>query len=64
MALLSDRRLADNANDSESTFYRGKLRASRYFAEYELPRVKAWLAPLIARVAIFDEMSAAELFAS
>lgn len=62
MALLSDRRLAENPSDGEQAFYRGKLRACRYFAEYELPHVTAWLAPLFARVAIFDETTAAELF--
>lgn len=64
VALLSERRSTENPSDGELAFYSGKLQACRYFAEYELPRVKAWLAPLFARTAIFDETTAAQLFAT
>lgn len=64
MALLSERRLAENPDDGAQALYTGKLRACRYFTEYELPRVRAWLAPLLAQIAIFDETTAAELFAT
>jgi alkylation response protein AidB-like acyl-CoA dehydrogenase len=36
------------ANEADTVFAEGKLRACRYFFEYEVPRISAWLAPVEA----------------
>jgi butyryl-CoA dehydrogenase len=35
--------MADGVNGDRGEFLRGKRQAARYFFDYELPRVKAWL---------------------
>ena len=40
--------LAESAEAADSGFLRGKLRACRYFADFELPKIAAWLAPFFA----------------
>ncbi len=42
-ALACDRALEDSISDPERSFRAGKLRACRYFAEVELPKIQLWL---------------------
>jgi len=37
------------AHGADKCFVEGKLRACRYFFEFELPKVSAWLAPVMSR---------------
>lgn len=39
---------AEPATGEDRVFYAGKLQASRFFFEHEMPKVKAWLAPVNA----------------
>ena len=41
-------RAAQGRVTGDQAFYAGKLRACRFFFEFELPRVSAWLAPVVA----------------
>lgn len=47
-AIAAERMLQDKSV-FEPSFLAGRVRACRYFAEAELPKVAAWLAPILAR---------------
>jgi hypothetical protein len=38
--------LSQTAGSAQGSYLRGKLAACRYFAEFELPKVAAWLYPI------------------
>jgi butyryl-CoA dehydrogenase len=46
VATLCEARLALADGSVEGCYLRGKLAACRYFAEFELPKVAAWLHPI------------------
>jgi acyl-CoA dehydrogenase len=42
-AVVAQRTLSSVNGEAERAFYRGKLQACRYFFQWELPRIGAWL---------------------
>ncbi|WP_156678143.1 acyl-CoA dehydrogenase [Sphingomonas profundi] len=46
VAAAAERRLATADSGGERSYLDGKIAAGRYFAEFELPRVAAWLHPI------------------
>jgi hypothetical protein len=42
-AVIAQGALSDVSGEAERAFYRGKLQACRYFFQWELPRIGAWL---------------------
>ena len=46
-AIVCKRQLEDGLDDAKRAHRSGKIRACRYFAQFELPQVDAWLAPLM-----------------
>jgi alkylation response protein AidB-like acyl-CoA dehydrogenase len=64
MALLSTRNLQAAAAGTERSFHEGKVRACRYFTEYEIPRIDAWLAPVFAASETASGMSPEQFFSA
>jgi alkylation response protein AidB-like acyl-CoA dehydrogenase len=62
MALLSARKLQSDIAGAERSFHDGKLRACRYFVQYELPRVEAWLVPVLAMADVTTEIRPEHFF--
>ena len=50
------RSLAGESNIAQRNYLEGKLRASRYFAEFELPKIDGWLAPVILETDVTAHM--------
>jgi len=49
VALAAQRALASGGAAPRADFCRGKLQAARYFSEFELPKIDAWLAVVASR---------------
>jgi len=49
VALAAQRALEQGGGAQGVDFHRGKLQAARYFAEFELPKIDAWLAVVASR---------------
>jgi alkylation response protein AidB-like acyl-CoA dehydrogenase len=59
-AIVCDKAIETGARNDDVSFYSGKLRAFRYFAEVELPRVPVWLAQVDAMSDVAASMPIAE----
>jgi butyryl-CoA dehydrogenase len=49
VALAAERALGCGGGAQGADFHRGKLQAARYFSEFELPKIDAWLAVVASR---------------
>jgi alkylation response protein AidB-like acyl-CoA dehydrogenase len=56
VALSAERALASGGGAQGADFCRGKLQAARYFSEFELPKIDAWLAVVASRNPTCREM--------
>jgi butyryl-CoA dehydrogenase len=56
VALAAQRALAGGGGPQGADFHRGKLQAARYFSEFELPKIDAWLAVVASRNPTCREM--------
>jgi alkylation response protein AidB-like acyl-CoA dehydrogenase len=55
-AVFCDNALQSGVTRAEQNFREGKLRACRYFVEFELPKIAAWLAPVMMATDVTSSM--------
>jgi hypothetical protein len=54
--------LRQEATGADQSYFSGKLRACRYFVEFELPKIEAWLAPVMSKADVASTMQRDEFF--